>query len=111
MSSTHKEAECPYKEFKFHSCKKIGHLSKCCFKNKDGSRKSFPKKSKTYNVHQVVEETVASQMNGFLLYNIGLGYYKAGYNVKLAVEDIGVTLELDTGCALTLCPKDFYLWF
>lgn len=107
MSSTHKSAECPYKEFKSHSCKKIGQLSKCCFKNKEGSGKSFPNKSKTYIVHQVVEETVASQMIGFSLNNIGLGYYNAGYKVKLAVEDIEVTLELDTGFALTLSLKTF----
>lgn len=34
MNSTYKAAECPYKEFKCHSCKKIVHLSKFCFKSK-----------------------------------------------------------------------------
>lgn len=46
------------------------------------------------------------------LYNIGgslgIGNYKAGNKVKLFVENIEVSLELETGCALTLYPIDFY---
>lgn len=46
------------------------------------------------------------------LYNIdsslGTSNCKAGYKVKSFVENTKVSLELETGCALTLCPIDFY---
>lgn len=60
-------------------------------------------------VHQLAEEeNVLGLVDSMALYNIGVslgtGNYRAGYKVKLFVENIEVSLELDTGCALTLCP-------
>lgn len=69
--------------------------------------------SKVYKVHQLAEEEkVVGLLDSMALHNIGgslgTGNYKAGYKVTLFVENIEVSLELDTGCALTLCPIDFY---
>lgn len=114
-NSNHIAVECPYKDYKCHTCKKVGHLSKSCFQVKDrpNSGRNYPNKSKAgpYKVHQLTEEdSLSSEVESMALYNIGLGLgdYKSGYKVRLAVENRQVTLELDTGCALTLCPIDFY---
>ncbi|XP_054274530.1 uncharacterized protein K02A2.6-like isoform X2 [Macrosteles quadrilineatus] len=39
---------------------------------------------------------------------VGLGDGKAGYEVGLLIENHNVTMELDTGSALTVCPFESY---
>lgn len=65
-----------------------------------------------YKVRQLAEEEkVVGLVDSMALYNIGgslgTGNYKADYQVKLVDENIEVSLELDTGCALTVCPLTF----
>lgn len=67
-----------------------------------------------YKVHQLAkEEKVVGLADSMAIFykiggSLGTGNYKAGYKVKLFVENIEVSLELDTRCVLTLCPIDFY---
>lgn len=66
-----------------------------------------------YKVHQLAKEEqfvglVYSMAHNNIGGSLGVGNYKAGYKVKLFVENIEVSLELDTGCALTLCPINVY---
>lgn len=113
-SSEHSGGVCPYSGFKCHQCKQIGHLRKMCRAKKPVAGPQFGKpKWGVNNLQQQEEESDVDQpMLETSLYNVGLGNDIRSdctvYQVKLKINNVPVVLELDTGCALTICPWEIF---
>ena len=95
----HLAPSCRFKETECHRCKKVGHIAKMC-KTKTAGGKCV---QQTHHV-QVKEENEPTTYSLFTVHS----ELQDAMTVELTMNGIPVTLELDTGAALTLINRETY---
>ena len=90
----HKAPECRFKESKCRNCKKTGHLAKMC-------RKGGQKKQAHYLDLDENEDS-------YSLYSVRSKALEDAMMISLTLNGVPVSMELDTGAALSLINKSTY---
>ena len=85
---------CRFRDAQCHHCGKTGHLRAVCY----GQAKESAKKSGTS--HSVQQEQEQAVTEDYLLFR--LGPQEPPYNVGVDVDGRQVTMEIDTGAAVSL---------
>jgi hypothetical protein len=111
-SNEHVATSCPYSNYKCKHCNKVGHLFKMCNSRKN---KHQVKPKRKYSVHQIeqeaeFDENVVRPMEELSLFNIGLGNFNpdGGYKVCITINDVPISMEVDTGSAISICPEEIF---
>ena len=105
--SNHSPGDCHYKNAECHNCSKRGHIALICrgkpeSKHKpEGSKKKFSKK-KFKKAHWVAEQ-VDSNPEELQIHAIG-GYARP-IHVTVDINDVSLSMELDTGAAVSLISE------
>ena len=104
----HKRSECRFRDATCHTCSRKGHISPVC--QSGFSRGTVHTVEEPDNV--VVDPHVQDQLFTIdavqqsvpLYYSSGTGSIK----VQLLIENCEVAFQLDTGCGMSIVPKEFY---
>ena len=126
--TNHRHDSCFYKDAKCYKCQKTGHLSRKCPQNTEKSRKYdskvHKKKPKAAKV-KYMEETdseienseqesandaydeSAASMSCYTLKTVRSKNH-AEIMVPVEINDVPITMELDTGCSMSVIPVDLY---
>ena len=113
---SHKAPECRYKETVCHNCGVKGHLKQAC-RNKNP--KQFKKKKNKFDHKQTAHKLSAEPLNNnppekeltaYSLYKMNSG--TSPINVEVKLNDMPVTMELDTGASLSIMSESTFnkLW-
>ena len=95
VSTDHKAYECKYKTYTCAYCKKVGHLQSNCFVKK--KNKENPKKQNNVNLSDDNDKVT--------LYNGSS--HSAPYKTSIIIDGKPVSIEIDTGAAVTIMSKVF----
>lgn len=114
----HSKRDCYYKDLKCHNCGRVGHLQAVCRQNSDvGKRNSkeskvstFKKNKRSSKIKEVKEETsefeVDTSDDGVTVYYVKT--IASCKPVEVTIEGSQVTMELNTGAAISLIPKKLF---
>ena len=95
----HDKNDCKFKSATCHKCGKIGHIAPACRSKVSGRRSKFPAK-KTKWVSSTPDEDSSEEP----LYVIK-SKSSPPYRVELEVNNHQITMEVDTGAAVSLAPE------
>ena len=100
----HQAAQCRFKEYECHFCRKKGHLASVCRKKK--ARSSKPEDSMDKSNANVVEGEEESPE--YPLFNISKCTPSKPLLVKVLINGVSINMELDTGASVSLMGEDTY---
>ena len=95
----HSPAECKFKSATCHKCGKVGHIAPAC-----RSKKNFksPQKAQWVDSSEPSTPTTASLEEPLYVIN---HHSSPPYRVQLQVQGTPLTMEVDTGAAVSLAPE------
>ena len=97
----HSRAQCRFRNVVCSRCKRTGHIARVC---KTGNMQNNFVEQKLSSDHVFLEEEL------FTVFDVN-SLYKSEISVPLKIENQECSLQLDTGCALSLAPQTFYEQF
>ncbi|KAI4895153.1 hypothetical protein NFI96_009265 [Prochilodus magdalenae] len=99
---SHAAHVCRFKNEKCHHCSKVGHIARACREKKRSGQTQYVEEEKTPN-----ENGGESELFGmYSVYTTCNG--QKGIMVDVEVEGKPVSMQLDTGAAVTLVPERVY---
>ena len=93
----HKADKCKFRDAQCYACGKTGHIKTAC---RSAQKSSSKVKSAPHSVRVVQEEEVVN----YPLFYLGTASNSPPITVSVAVEKCPVTMEVNTGAALSLQP-------
>lgn len=97
-SSNHKANQCRFQDSHCNRCKKKGHIASVCLQ---------PKENIGLDTHQTENETYEDEVKDHEINNVG-GDATDKFMIKIEIEGKSVSMELDTGAALsTISYRNF----
>lgn len=112
LDTSHTPDMCPFISSPCYYCKKIGHIAKACRKkNKPGKPKFSKGQGQNSDTVKLVEETklTYNDDDSFEVYTIfSSNSNKHGVMVDVELAGKSITLELDTGAAVSLISDKLY---
>ena len=100
----HQAAQCRFKEYECHFCRKKGHLASVCRKKKARSSKQEDSMDKS-NANVVEGEEESPE---YPLFNISKCTPSKPLLVKVLINGVSINMELDTGASVSLMGEDTY---
>ena len=97
----HSRAQCRFRNVVCSRCKRTGHIARVC---KRGNMQNNFVEQKLSSDDVFLEEEL------FTVFDVN-SLYKSEISVPLKIENQECSLQLDTGCALSLAPQTFYEQF
>ena len=97
----HLAPDCPFKGSTCTFCKKVGHIEKAC-KNK----RQKPTSSRAHHVAKVDDDD--DNENPYYLFNLSNDPSQDAMLVEVTLNDVNVSMELDTGASHSLINKGTY---
>ncbi|KAG8174243.1 hypothetical protein JTE90_025808 [Oedothorax gibbosus] len=113
----HRSPACKFNKSTCHACGKIGHLARVCLsrgranqRNSNFAKQTNTSRSANQRVHQV--ENDSSEEEATPVYELFSVSTVAGappaFQVKVKIEGIHATMEVDTGAPVTIVPFAFF---
>ncbi len=106
--TTHTPSDCRFKEAECHACGKKGHIAPVCRSKPQPQNRRYPKKfQNTYSTNMVQEDQRQndSDPEEFYLYKFK-ETRPSPMQIPLQVEGKPLTMELDTGAAVSIISED-----
>ena len=100
----HSSATCRFREAKCHSCGKTGHLKKVCRKK---TQKQSTEPQGNRSVKCIVEGSEET-FKEYSLYNTSTGQKPKPMMIPVKIEDITLSMELDTGASVSIISEKTY---
>ena len=107
---SHASHNCRFKDQTCYHCGKVGHISRVCNSTRQGKPKQSPKTPQNTQVHTVQyseSDELEDVLGSMKIHNV----MKPSSNViwvDLKVEGKPLKMELDTGSAVSIIPRDLY---
>ena len=101
----HKAPDCRFKNTKCHTCQKVGHLARVCRTHPHQQKRRKPTSHKT---HHVGESKEAAESEEYSLFTV-VGKNNKPITAVVTVNDMELTLEVDTGASRSLISEYTYL--
>ena len=98
--TNHKANNCRFKTVKCHNCGKIGHLKAVCQQVKKDRRDPVKQISEDERDGQAPEE--------YTLFALNEESSRKPFVVQLKIDDVPLTMELDTGASLSIMSKNTF---
>ena len=98
----HHPAQCNFKGYDCHYCKKKGHLAKMCWKKaKEAKDKDEPEHA------HVVNETPTEEKGEYGMFNMNTGSSKP-FQAVVKVNGTPITMEIDTGASASIVSEETF---
>ena len=98
--TNHKASNCRFKSAKCHNCGKTGHLKTVCQQPVKKDRRDSVKKLRDERDSQSPEE--------YTLFSLGEESSRKPFIVQLKIDDVSLSMELDTGASLSIMSKNTF---
>ena len=107
----HLAPDCKFKNAECHMCKKVGHIARACRRKPTQTGFQDKRLKDHHYLEDEVQDTAASQKQSkehpYPLFNMDSNEHKA-FMVDVNINQVPVSMEYDTGAALTLITKRTY---
>ena len=118
---SHRAAQCPFRTAQCYNCGKVGHIKVVCPSKKPGggrSQANQPRRTRSGQQRprqqgsvQMVQEggqDSSERLNEYSLYQISSKQDSKPLQVEVVINGQPLTMELDTGAAVTLVSKETF---
>ena len=104
----HTAQNCRFKNAKCHRCGKIGHVQKACRSKVIATKQVQSKAVRSLQVEHQETTNAAETEEEYPLYNLSFKESNKPLELLVKIEGTPVTMELDTGAAVSVVSEDVY---
>ena len=101
----HSPQTCRFKDQQCRNCSKTGHIAKVCRKSKKNSTES--RKNGVHRVN-VIPAKAKQEAEELALFNIKQMTTDDPIVVNLTINDVPISMELDTGASVSICSEEIW---